>query len=46
MPTGADIGPVARGLLRMEEKCGNTSDFADRARHRKGEKEVRRRPKP
>lgn len=37
------IGRVARGLLRMEDKCGNLSDFADNARHRAGRKEVARR---
>lgn len=34
------IGLVARSMLRMEDKCGNLSDFAHRARHRVGEKEV------
>ena len=40
-PTRSDIGRVAAGMLRMEDKCGNLSDFADRARFRKGEKEIR-----
>ena len=35
----ADIGMVARQLLRMEDKCGNLSDFADSSRHRAGKKE-------
>lgn len=30
-----EIGPVARALLRMEDKCGNFSDFARKARHRR-----------
>jgi len=37
-PTRADIGPVAKGMLRMEDKCGNVSQYAHRARHRVGEK--------
>lgn len=41
-PTRMDIGPVARSMLRMEDKCGNDSDFAHRARHRVGEKEIKR----
>jgi hypothetical protein len=41
-PTRADIGPIARSLLRMEHKCGNVSDHADRARHRQGEKAAKR----
>jgi hypothetical protein len=28
------IGAVCRDLLRWEDKCGNISDYADRARHR------------
>ena len=28
--------------LRMEDKCGNLSNFADRARFRIGEKEIAR----
>lgn len=42
-PTQGDIGRVARGLLRMEDKCGNVSDYADRARHRATQKELSRR---
>lgn len=34
-----DIGTVARDLLRMEDKCGNLSGFADNARHRLGRKD-------
>ena len=34
----ADIGRVARSLLRMEDKCGNISNYASRARNRVGEK--------
>jgi hypothetical protein len=40
--TRQDIGPVARSMLRMEDKCGNISKHADRARHRVGEKEIAR----
>ena len=36
------IGPACRSLLRMEDKCGNLSNFADRARFRIGEKEIAR----
>lgn len=32
--TREDIGPVARDLLRTEDKCGNNSDFAHNARMR------------
>ena len=28
------IGAVCRDLLRWEDKCGNVSVYADRARHR------------
>lgn len=38
----SEIGFVCRRLLRMEDKCGNISNFASRARHRVGEKELRR----
>lgn len=41
--TKADIGRVARSMLRMEDKCGNISDFADNARHRGTRKELERR---
>lgn len=41
-PTRAEIGDTARDLLRMEDKCGNLSDFSDRARHRPQEKAARR----
>jgi hypothetical protein len=41
-PTRSDIGRVARGLLRMEDKCGNLSDFAHEARHRVGRKTAQR----
>lgn len=34
------IGPACRRLLRMEAKCGNLSNFADRARFRIGEKQL------
>lgn len=37
-PTRSDIGQVARSLLRMEDKCGNLSDYAHEARHRVGRK--------
>ena len=40
--TQLEIGPAARGMLRMEDKCGNPSKYADRARHRTGEKLIRR----
>ena len=33
-----EIGPAIQGMLRMEDKCGNLSDMADRSRHRKWEK--------
>ena len=32
------IGATCRDLLRWEDKCGNWSNCADRARHRQGEK--------
>lgn len=41
--TKQDIGPTARSLLRMEDKCGNWSDYADQARHRITRKELKRR---
>lgn len=37
----SEIGQVARDLLRMEDKCGNISEFAHRARHRVGEKAIK-----
>ena len=37
------IGPTCRSMLRMEDKCGNISTMANRARHRIGEKEWNRR---
>ena len=37
------IGLVCRSLLRMEDKCGNFSHYASRARHRIGEKSINRR---
>ena len=40
-PTRADIGKTAQDMLRMEDKCGNFSDYASRARHRPGEKKAR-----
>lgn len=36
--TRVDIGRIARDLLRMEDKCGNLSNYADRARFRSQEK--------
>lgn len=36
-----DIGPAARSMLRVEDKCGNISEYADRARHRGTEKALR-----
>lgn len=39
------IGPVCRSLLRMEDKCGNISKYASRARHRIREKELREKAK-
>jgi hypothetical protein len=30
-----EIGPCAKDLLRWEDKCGNMSDYASSARHRK-----------
>lgn len=33
------IGPVARNLLRMWDKCGGTSLYAERARFRAWEKD-------
>lgn len=39
--TQSDIGRVARSLLRMEDKCGNLSDFAHTARHRVGIKALK-----
>ena len=41
-PSKADIGRVARSMLRMEDKCGNLSHYADRARFRPGEKDIKR----
>lgn len=29
-----EIGPTAKSMLRMEDKCGNLSDYADKARFR------------
>lgn len=40
--TRQDISRVARSMLRTEDKCGNISKYADRARHRIGEKEIAR----
>ena len=39
-PTKQSIGSVARSMLRMEDKTGNLSDFADNARHRTTRKEL------
>lgn len=33
-PTRADIESIAKSMLRMEDKCGNDSDYAYSARHR------------
>lgn len=38
------IAEAARDMLRMEDKCGNLSDFADNARMRPGRKAAARRP--
>lgn len=38
-PTRLDIGRVARSMLRMEDKCGNISNYAHSARMRQGRKE-------
>lgn len=38
----AAIGPCARDLLRMEVKCGNESDYAERARYREWQKQSNR----
>lgn len=38
----ADIGRVARAMLRTEDKCGNMSNYADRARFRAQEKQQKR----
>lgn len=35
------IGYTCRSLLRTEDKCGNISTYADRARFRVGEKEIK-----
>lgn len=35
------IGHLARDMLRMEDKCGNISKYADAARHRVGLKQLR-----
>lgn len=43
--TREEIGPKARSMLRMEDKCGNVSDYADKARFRVGRKESERRAK-
>lgn len=40
-----EIGPAIRSMLRMEDKCGNLSDMADRSRFRPGEKDVKNRTK-
>jgi len=34
-----DIGPTIRGMLRMEDKCGNYSNMAHRSRLRYWEKQ-------
>lgn len=39
--TRAEIGAVARSMLRMEDKCGNISNYADRARFRSHEKALK-----
>lgn len=39
------IGYTCRSLLRTEDKCGNISQYADRARFRVGEKEIKRKRK-
>lgn len=39
----ADIGNVARRMLRMEDKCGNLSGLAHEARFRRGRKEIAQR---
>lgn len=36
------IGLTCRRLLRMEDKCGNSSKYAHKARMRQGEKEYKR----
>ena len=36
--TQIEIGPMARSFLRMWDKCGGSSTYADRARHRAVEK--------
>ncbi len=38
-----EIGQSIQEMLRMEDKCGNWSDMADRARHRPTEKLNKRR---
>jgi hypothetical protein len=37
--TRTEIGPLARSMLRMEDKCGNISDYAAKSRFRPGLKE-------
>lgn len=44
VPSRDKIGQAARDMLRMEDKCGNLSDFADNARMRPGRKAAARRP--
>ena len=40
--TRIEVGPAARSLLRWWDKLGGDSWYAHRARHRQGEKEVKR----
>lgn len=41
-----EIGPAIRGLLRMEDKCGNYSGMGHNSRMRPGRKQVARTPNP
>jgi hypothetical protein len=40
--TRLEIGPACRDMLRWWDKLGGVSKYADRARHRSTEKELRR----
>ncbi len=43
VPSRDKFAEAARDMLRMEDKCGNLSDFADNARMRPGRKAAARR---
>lgn len=42
----AEIGQACRDMLRMENKCGNLSDYGQKSRHRATKKELARKEIP